>query len=148
MSSGLRLDLTEYERNDPAKGDYLALTAAVSQGGFEGHTLFWVAKVYVESFVQQLDALDATLQGRAHLRCGWGEEVLFELLLQPEGHSGRLRANIETISDSRQPEQSRLSTSFVVLPNALTSFRLALASVVGGESTGPAALEIDLEAAV
>ena len=74
--------------------------------------------------------------------------MLFELSLYPEGRSGRLRAIVDTASDSRRSEPSRLSTSFVVLPNALTSFRLALAGIVGERSTGAALLEIDPEAAV
>lgn len=148
MGSGLRLDLDEYEHNDVEKGDYLSFTAVVRQHGFAGHTLFWVAKSHIQSFIQELDALDATLQGQAHLRCGWGEQVLFELSLQPEGRNGRLRARIETASDSSRYEPSRLSTSFILLPNALTSFRQALARIVGEESTDPAELQIDPEAAV
>jgi len=148
MTIGLRLDLAEYEHNDVEKGDYLALTATASHHGFAGHTLFWAGLHHLEGFIDELDALDTSLHGRAQLRCGWGDDVLFELAIEPQGHSGRLRASIDIASDSSRAEPSRLVTTFVLLPNALTSFRRALACIIKEESSGPAELEIDPDAAV
>ena len=90
MSPGLQLSLSEYEQNEAEKGDYLAFVATTSQYGFAGRTLFWVSRDYLESFISELDALDATLRGEARLRCGWGDDVLFELAILSEGHGGRL----------------------------------------------------------
>ena len=93
--AALRLALEEYEENDPEKGDYLAFNAALAVHGFAGQTVFWVGRSYLDDFLEELDLLDTTLQGRAELRCGWGEDVYFSLVLEPHGRSGRLLARVQ-----------------------------------------------------
>ena len=148
MSPGLQLSLSEYEQNEAEKGDYLAFVATTSQYGFAGRTLFWVSRDYLESFISELDALDATLRGEARLRCGWGDDVLFELAILSEGHGGRLRVKIGITSDSRSVESSQLVTTFVIMPNTLTSFRKALSDILFTKAPGVAELAIDPESAV
>ena len=118
------LALSEYERNDAERGDYLSLAARVSAFGFAGHALVWLTLRDFLSFLESLDQLDATLRGDAELVCGWGTQEELRLRIQPHGHSGRLPIRTELSAQGPREEQfHKVSVEFVAMPNTLTDFR-------------------------
>ena len=118
------LALSEYERNEADKGDYLSMHATVSAFGFAGVADVWLTLRDFVSFVEALDQLDTTLRGEANLVCGWGTQEELNLRIQPHGHSGRLLVRSELSAHGPREDQFHtVNVEFVALPNALTDFR-------------------------
>jgi hypothetical protein len=137
----LTIALTEYERNDLEKGDYIEFSARVASRGFIGLTRFWISRNDFDRYLESLASLDRALAGSAVLVAGWGDLELIRFQLMPFGKTGRLHANVE-LQDDGSPEGQchRVITGFVLLPQALTSFRSELVTLVRSQSLGEARL--------
>ena len=71
----------------------------------------------------------------------FGAEPSFELVIRPDGASGRLAVGVEMVASPAAPSPHRVQFSFQLPePNALTRFRIALAALASGDGTEDAVL--------
>jgi hypothetical protein len=86
----IRLECQELERNPGELGTYLYCRAAVEDGGFTGWTRFVIAEQTWDEFSRQLAAYAQKPNSPVDLRAGWGDEVYFELELEPPDSRGHV----------------------------------------------------------
>jgi hypothetical protein len=136
--------------------DFPGFLVEVRAEGYAGATEVWVARGDLLRFLDELDALEASLHGEARLTCGWvpvgqpqsAEDADLDLVLRPHGHAGQLEATVTMRASARWQRRHTAQIAFVLPePNALTRFRRALGDVAGDPSAGPAVLSPDFNEA-
>jgi hypothetical protein len=109
--------------------------------GFHGRTEVWASRADLAAFLAALAEFDAALKGEMRWRAGFEPEPSFQLLIRPEGASGRLAVAADIAASHAAQSQHRVQFSFVLPePNALTRFRLGLAALLRGDATEDAVL--------
>ena len=129
--------------------EFPGFSVEVRAEGYAGATEVWVTRGDLDQFLDDLDALDASLQGEARLKCGWVpvgqppslEDTDLDLAIHPYGHAGQLQVAVTMRASARWPRRHMARIIFELPePNALTRFRRALRQALGDPSAPPAIL--------
>ena len=142
-----QLSFTSIEE-DP---EFPGFSVKVRADGYAGETEVWVTRGDLDRFLEELDALDARLQGEARLKCGWvpvgqppsleDEDTDLDLAIHRYGHAGQLQVAVTMRASARWPRRHMARIVFELPePNALTRFRHALRQMLGNPLAPPAIL--------
>jgi len=125
LRNALALQLLRYQERPDAPVDCLEFQAAASSGGFQGRVKFSAYKRDLEAFLDDLVSMVRRLSGEAHLRCGWGQTVNFEMRVFYYDRRGHIAVELELADDGPRGRMRRLSTEVQTEPAALERFAVA-----------------------
>lgn len=136
-SEVLALRLTDYERQPEHPIDCLEFSAEASTTWFQGRTRFSIYKRDLDVFLEKLDAMVAKLSGEASIKCGWGNNVLFELKASYFGRLGQIAVELELANSGPRERMQRLFVDFNTEPELLSRFTAGLRRAVECGDTAP-----------
>jgi hypothetical protein len=102
----LSLRLADFERPPDDPVEFMYFWANASAYPFHGATQFGVYKRDLDAFLDEIDTMVDKLSGEAHLRCGAGETVYFEMKAYYYGRLGHIAVELE-IADLGMFERMR-----------------------------------------
>lgn len=134
---GLVLRLTDYERQPEHPIDCLEFLAEASTTSFRGRTRFSIYKRDLDVFLEKLDTMAAKLSGEASIKCGWGDNVFFELKASYFGRRGQISVELEVANTGPRQRMQRLLVDFSTEPELLSRFTAGLRRTAEHGDTTP-----------
>lgn len=99
LISGLELQFYPYVFEDKSEkfGDhatYLHIGTTVKTDGFSGRTDFWASIKDINEFIEELKEFDTEFKNQVRVDFGWGENVLFSIVLFSYDNQGHLGVRV------------------------------------------------------
>lgn len=138
---GLTLWLVDCERQPEHPIDCLEFAAVASIRNFRGRARFSIYKRDLDTFLDELDAMVTNLAGRASVRAGWDENVLFEMKVGFFSGLGHIAVGLELADRGPREHMQRLIVEMRTEPALLQSFAECLRRVAETVDETPVRLE-------